>query len=607
MAIQSGSLFRSVFLGDRVSPFAESVREHVTNQPDALAVAHVTEPGTPDGTTALSYRELDLRARRVAAALGRVCAPGDRALLLFPEGVDFAAAFLGCLYAGVVAVPSPLPGSYKHQQRRVSAIAEDAEPSAILTTATVRTEVEAFAGISGQDRLPLLVMPLDDEEPADAPRFTSRADSLALLQYTSGSTGSPKGVMLTDRNIVENAATLLSALGMTARTKFGSWIPHYHDMGLTGLLLPAWYAGSSATVMSPTAFLKRPVRWLELVDKYDLQWSAGPDFAYDLCTRTVTDEQLAGLDLSRWLYAANGSEPVRANTLTAFAERFAPAGLPRTTLIPCYGLAEATVFVSGTGRRAPVIRRVDEAALAEGMLRDTDTDTDTDTETDERTSASRDLVSCGSVRDLDALIVDPESGEVRPEGRIGELWLRGPSIGTGYWRNAAETERVFNGTTADGRAGYLRTGDLAVIDGGELFVTGRIKEMIIMRGRNIYPQDIEHVIREEIPDLRGLFGAAFGVRGVDGDELVGLVHEIRPGVKADRLDGIGADIRQTVAREVGVTVSGLQLVRRGTVQRTTSGKVQRLAVRATFLAGETAALWSSIEPSIQISEPETAA
>lgn len=582
-----------------LSPFVEVIREHVAARPDALAVAHVTDPGTPNGTTALSYRELDLRARCVAAALGRVCVPGDRALLLFPDGVDFAVAFLGCLYAGVVAVPSPLPGSYKHQQRRVSAIAEDAEPRAVLTTATVRAEVEAFAGISGQDRLPVLVMPLDEEELVEAPRFDGRADSLALLQYTSGSTGSPKGVMLTDRNIVENAATLVSTFGMTATTKFGSWIPHYHDMGLTGLITPAWYVGSSVTVMSPTAFLKRPVRWLELVDEHDLDWSAGPDFAYDLCTRTVTDEQLAGLDLSRWRYASNGSEPVRANTLAAFAERFAPAGLRPEALNPCYGLAEATVFVSGTGRRTPVVRRVDDAALAGGTLAEAGGG--------ERPSATRELVSCGSVRDLDALVVDPESGEVRPEGRVGELWLRGPGIGTGYWRNAEETERVFNGTTADGRSGYLRTGDLAVLDGGELFVTGRIKELLITRGRNLYPQDIEHLVREEIPDLRGLFGAAFGVPGVNGAELVALVHEIRPGVKADRLEVIASEIRQTVAREIGVTISGLQLVRRGTVQRTTSGKVQRLAVRKAFLAGETAPLWSSVEPSIPFGEPETAA
>ncbi|WP_308713220.1 fatty acyl-AMP ligase [Phytohabitans maris] len=576
-----------------IACFADAVRGHAADRPDALAVAHVTEPGTRTGTTELSYRELDLMARRVAAALCRVCAPGDRALLLFPEGLDFAAAFLGCLYAGAVAVPSPLPGSYKHQQRRVSGIAQDAEPNAIITTAAVLEEVETFIGNSGQGRIPLLVMPLADEAPVDAPRPSGRA-SLALLQYTSGSTGSPKGVMLTHGNIVENADSLVSTFGMTAMTKFGSWIPHYHDMGLTGLMMPAWYAGSSVTVMSPTAFLKRPVRWLELVDKHDLAWSAGPNFAYDLCTRTVTEEQLAGLDLSRWRHAANGSEPVRANTLAAFADRFAPAGLRRETLNPCYGLAEATVFVSGTGRRAPVVRRVAEAALAEGTLCDADGT--------EPTPATRDLVSCGTVRGLEAVVVDPESREVRPDGQVGELWLRGTSVAIGYWRNAAETERVFNGTSADGRSGYLRTGDLAALDGGELFVTGRISELIIVRGRNIYPQDIEHVAREEIPDLCGLFGAAFGVRGVDGAELVVLVHEIRASVKAGRLDRVGADIKQTVAREVGVSVSGLQLVRRGTVQRTTSGKVQRVAVRNAFLSGQTAALWSSIEPSIQLVE-----
>lgn len=579
--------------------FAEVVREHVINQPDALAVAHVTDPGTAVSSTALSYRELDLTARRVAEALRRDCAPGDRALLLFPEGIDFAGAFLGCIYAGIVAVPSPLPGRYKHQRRRVSAIMEDSAPSAVLTCRNALSEVEDLVNASGQGRVRLLVMPFPDETPVDEPFLAGRADSLAVLQYTSGSTGTPKGVMLTNGNITENAFTLVSTFGMTAQTKFGAWLPHYHDMGLAGLMLPAWYVGSSVTVMSPTAFLRRPVKWLELVDKHDLDWSAGPDFAYDLCTRTVTDEQLAGLDLSRWRHASNGSEPVQASTLNAFAERFAQAGLRREALNPCYGLAEATVFVSGTGRRAPVIRRVAEAALNAGMLRDVDSA--------ERTPATRDLVSCGSVRDLDVLVVDPESGEICPEGHIGELWLRGPSIGVGYWRNPGETGRVFNGTTADGRSGYLRTGDLCAIDRAELFVTGRIKELIIVRGRNIYPQDIEQAIRDEIPDLRGLFGAAFSVTGVDGTEKVALVHEIRPTAGADRLDGIGAEIRRTVAREIGVAISGLQLVRRGTVQRTTSGKVQRLAVRKAFLEGETAALWSSIDPSIRPSGPRTAA
>jgi acyl-CoA synthetase (AMP-forming)/AMP-acid ligase II len=571
--------------------FAEVFQEHAAGHPDSLAIEHVAKPGTSDGASSLSYRELDLAARRVAAALATVCAPGDRALLLFPEGIDFAAAFLGCLYAGVMAVPSPLPGRYNHQRRRVAAIAQDSEPSAVLTTEAYRDEVEAFVEFSRQGPIPLLILPFADDASVDAPRLVDYPHSLAMLQYTSGSTGRPKGVMLTNANIVENVATLVSTFGMNAGTKFGSWVPHYHDMGLISLMLPAWYVGSSITLMSPTAFLRRPARWLEMIDKHDVDWSAGPNFAYDLCTRTVTDEQLGDLDLSRWRYAANGSEPVRAAILDAFAERFASAGLRREALTPCYGLAEATVFVSGTGGRVPVVWRVAEAALAAGTMRPADGASGT--------SATRDLVSCGAVRGLDLLVVAPESGEICPEGHIGELWLRGPSIGLGYWRNPGETERVFNGTTADGRSGYLRTGDLGAICDGELFVTGRIKEMIIVRGQNIYPHDIEHLIREEIPDLRGLFGAAFSVTGVDGTELVALVHEVQPGMKADRLDGLGAEIRRTVAREIGVTISGLQLVRRGTVPRTTSGKVQRLAVRTAFQAGKIEALWCLLEPSIQ--------
>ncbi|MFI7643128.1 fatty acyl-AMP ligase [Nonomuraea sp. NPDC049400] len=569
--------------------FTDVVQEQAANYPESPAIEYVAHSGTPADIVSLSYRELDLAARQVAAALMRVCTPGDRALLLFPEGLDFAAAFLGCLYAGVIAVPSPLPGRYAHQQRRVAAIALDARPGAILTTAATRDEVRAFAGSSGQGQVPLLVLPLPDEAPAAALR-PRRVDSLALLQYTSGSTGRPKGVMLTNGNIIANVANLVATFGLTAQTRLGGWVPHYHDMGLMALILPAWYTGSSATMMSPAAFLRRPVRWLEMVDNRNLTWSAGPNFAYDQCTRTVTDEQIASLDLSNWQYASNGSEPVRASILDAFAQRFAPAGFRREALNPCYGLAEATVFVSGTGCRAPVILRADEASLAAGILRGADTA--------EEHTATRDLVSNGTVRGLEILVVDPDSGEICGDGQIGELWLRGTSVGAGYWRNPGETERVFNATTADGRSGYLRTGDLGAIRNGELFVTGRIKELIIVRGRNIYPQDIEHIIREEIPDLRGLFGAAFSVTGADGDELLAVIHEIRPSTKADRLAGIGAEIRQAVARETGVTIMGLALVRRGTVRRTTSGKIQRLAMRDLFQAGEITALWSSVHPSM---------
>lgn len=574
---------------DSVRNLADAVHECAAATPTGLAIAHVTD-GTADGSVhELTYQELDLAARRVAGVLALTCRPGDRALLLYPDGADFAVAFLGCLYAGVVAVPSPLPGSYKHQQRRVAAIANDAEPTAVLTAEATRAEVAAFIDAAGLRQTAFVVTSAVDVAPLERPIPTG-PDSLALLQYTSGSTGAPKGVMLTHGNIAENAAMLTSNFRMTSATKFGAWIPHYHDMGLMGLILPAWYVGSSATIMSPTAFLRRPVRWLEVVDEHDLDWSAAPNFAYDLCARMVTDEQLDGLDLSRWRYAANGSERVQAATLDAFAERFAPAGFRRETLNPCYGLAEATVFVSGTGCRPPVIRRVDEAALSAGTM--------TPANVPAPTPATRDLVSCGIVRDLDILVVDPENGTVLPQGRVGELWLRGPSVGAGYWRNPEETERVFNGTTADGRSGYLRTGDLAVIDHDELYVTGRIKELIIVRGRNIYPQDIEHTIREEIPDFQGLFGAAFGVGSHAGDEMIAVVHEVRPGLKEEQLAQIGGAVKLTIAREIGVLAAAVQLVRRGSVERTTSGKVQRLAVREAFLRGQIKALWSAVDPEI---------
>lgn len=566
----------------RAASVTARIREHALATPDEAAVVFVRDPSSdaPDADETWSYARLDHEARKVAGRLQERHAPGDRVLLLYPESLQFVAAFLGCLYAGMIAVPSSLPGQYSHQRRRVDSIVENARVAAVLTCEAAAPDVLDWAGSETAAHLECAV--------ADGPAFTDAHaeawrmpeavthDELALLQYTSGSTSTPKGVMVSHGNVLHNVQELSEAFGLDRTTRFGSWIPQYHDMGLFGILLPPLLLGGTCVLMSPTTFLKRPHAWLKMIDRYGIEFSAAPNFAYELCARQITEEQLAGLDLSRWRYAANGSEPVQASTLTTFTKRFAPAGFRGDAMAPCYGMAEATVFISGTGPRDLTVAHIDEDALAAHAFTPVPLD-----------RPGRDMVSCGPATAYDVRIVDPRSRESLPVGRVGEIWLRGPSVAQGYWGREDATREIFGSATADGDGGYVRSGDLGTVHDGEIYVTGRIKELIILRGRNIYPQDVEHYVRARQPALVGLFGAAFVVpvptaEGGTEEQLV-VAHEIR-GAGGD-LKALAAAIKADVARGFGVRPGAVALVRRGGVLRTTSGKIQRAAMRDLFLSG----------------------
>jgi acyl-CoA synthetase (AMP-forming)/AMP-acid ligase II len=541
---------------------------------DAPAVTLVGD-GEP---RVLTYAQLDADARRIAGALAARYAPGDRVLLPHPLGPEFVTAFAGALYAGLVAVPAPAPGRYRHQHRRTRAIAADAGVRAVLTEPSVHADVEAWAADQG-----LAVDLLDTTAVAGSyDDAVEDRSALALLQYTSGSTGEPKGVMISHANLLHNVGVLTRAMGFTRRTRFGGWIPLYHDMGLIGQLLPALFLGAECVLMAPAAFARRPVRWLQLIDEHDVHWSAAPNFAYELVARSVTDEQVAALDLSRWRYAANGSEPIRPATLAAFARRLAPAGFRAEALCPCYGLAESTVFVSGSPA-PPTTLRVDPAALESHRL--------------EEAAGGTELAGCGPVPDGSVVVVDPGTGERLGAGRIGELWVRSGSVAGGYWENPAATAATFGATTADGEAGWLRTGDLGALHGGEVYVTGRIKDVLVVRGRNLYPQDIEHEVRVDRPELAGGVGAVFTVPAPDEEIIV--THEIRGRADAERLRAVAAGVRAMVTREFGARAAGVVLLKPGGVRRTTSGKVQRSAMRRLFLAGELPAVHSDLDPSVR--------
>ncbi len=575
------------------SDITDLFRRRVAESGDRPAVI-LAGDHSPEGDDVLTYTSLDRRARSIATWLGARLTPGERVLLLHQQGVDFAPAFLGCLYAGMVAVPAPPPGSHQHQRRRLTAITEDSGARIALTDSATLPDTVSWAAehSTGPEVAATDTVALDDDVLARSWRKPpTDPDTVAMLQYTSGSTGDPKGVVLTHRDLLENVASQHRLRGQNADTRFGGWIPMYHDMGLIGHLLPALFLGSVCVLLSPTAFLRRPYRWLKMIDDYGVSMSAAPDFAYERCVRLVTDEQLGRLDLSRWLFAVNGSEPVRASTLRAFSDRFAAAGLRPDALSPCYGMAEATLVVTGVAQREPVSRWFDADLLEQRVLRPTSPSY----------GDTRELTSSGFPDTIDVRIVDPETQATLPSGRIGEIWLRGGSVSGGYWRNPVATEAVFRARTAEGAEGFLRTGDLGAVHDGELYVTGRLKDVLVIHGRNLYPHDIEHEVRLQHPELADQAGAAFTVAAPE--EKVVVVHEVRGRFQPDRLLEISRGVKATVAREFGVSVGGVALLRPGSVLRTTSGKIRRAAMRELFLGDELSTVYEHLDARIAAVRP----
>ncbi|MDX8128142.1 amino acid adenylation domain-containing protein, partial [Methylomonas sp. OY6] len=529
------------------------------------------------GQHSLTYDELNAKARQLAASLQQVSMQGERALLLYPPGLDYIVAFFACLYAGVIAVPAYPPSNNRHMPR-LQAILDDSKAKIILTTQQVANNIRHFSSATG-DLLDKHCLQTDVAENSDdasswqAPILKSI--DLAFLQYTSGSTGDAKGVMISHGNLMANQQLIKRRFGHDERSTVVGWLPLYHDMGLIGNVMQPLYCGASAILMAPMAFLEKPLRWLQAISDYRAHTSGGPNFAYDLCVQKISPEELAGIDLGSWQLAFNGAEPINPLTLQRFSETFSACGFQRRAFYPCYGLAEATLLATGGAKQSlPRIAAFDKTALEQRVVHSTD---------DNQLNA-RSLVGCGAI-DIDGgqglRIVDPDNATCCPNGRIGEIWLSGPSIAQGYWQNPEMSDRAFV-HDAQGHP-WLRTGDLGFIDDGELFVSGRLKDLIIIRGRNYYPHDLEYAVEAATDALSPASTVAFSVDEGDGEKLIVLAELKRNRIRQGDFRNEFSAIRARLTEECGIQSDRILFLKPGAILKTSSGKLRRNACKALFL------------------------
>jgi acyl-CoA synthetase (AMP-forming)/AMP-acid ligase II len=542
--------------------FVEILLARTQQEPEACAFAFLAEDGAE---TRLTYTQLQQRASSVAAQLQEIGAAGEPVLIILQPGLDYVVALFACILAGSIMVPcASLSGKRAGQ---LCAIAVDSGAKFAIGCLPFIDEHSEFPPVQW----------ITPEAPSLARAAKWRApnlkpDHIALLQYTSGSTSSPRGVMVSHGNLIENARSIAENFQHPKELWGVTWLPPYHDMGLMGGLLQPVYFGAPSAVISPLDFARRPMLWLETISRYRARTSGGPNVAYEFCARIAKPEEVSTLHLESWELAYIGGEPVRANTLDLFAEKFAPSGFKRDSFFPCYGLAEATLYVSG-GR--PCVRHLSAAALSENRA----------VETQGKNADTRAIVgggrpACG----LTVSIIDPQT-ELRCEsGSIGEIWVSGASVANGYWHQPQETKLTFQAYLDGSSKGpYLRTGDLGFLQDGELFVTGRSKDLIIVSGRNHYPHDIESTVTEVSQAIRPGSCAAFSVDCGTEEKLVLVIEMPRP--RPENLGAFAGDIRQAVVRSHEVQVSSILLVRPGAIPMTTSGKVQRLLCRLKYESG----------------------
>ncbi len=552
----------------------------------------------------LTHSELDRRARAIAAALQQRVGKGERVLLLYPPGLDYIAAYFGCLYAGVIAVPA-YPPRLNRPDTRLQAIVDDSQAVLALATGQLVHSIQVEHRAAHTPKLEALQWlatdSFDSPEPATSPvgydtvspelaeswhEPDITGDSLAFLQYTSGSTSTPRGVMVSHANLLHNSSLIQYFFGLSPESRGVSWLPPYHDMGLIGGVLQPLYTGFPVILFSPLAFLQNPFRWLQVISDNRATSTGGPNFAYDLCVRQTSPEQRKTLDLSCWTLAFNGAEPIRADTLERFVEAFGPYGFRREAFYPCYGLAEATLIVArGKQGQLPIIRTVNASALADKRV----------VEVPAGGEGTRPLVSSGQAPPSQKIVIaNPETLALCPEDRVGEIWISGPSVAQGYWRRPEETERTFRARLAGTNEGpFLRTGDLGFLKDSKLFITGRLKDLIIIRGRKYYPQDLELAAESSHPALNPGSGAAFAIEA-EGEERLVIVNELKRSHRRVDVEEVARAVRTAISEQYELRTYAVVLLKPGTIPKTSSGKIQRYNCRDKFLKNELEVIGSSI-------------
>ncbi|MFE0018243.1 AMP-binding protein [Mesorhizobium sp. NPDC059054] len=528
----------------------------------------------------ISYRQLDDSCRRIGAALQQRGAVGERILLLFPQGAEFVLGFFGTLYGGAIAVPAHTPKPNKRSWATFEAIVDDCRPRFIVTCRAIRDNIAAWSKpyptISALELL--CVEDLEQENsPDDWNEAADARTDIAFLQYTSGSTSTPKGVVVSHANLIHNARLTANHMGHDEGTVIVSWLPLFHDLGLIGIVIQTLYVGATCYMMSPAAFSGNPALWLQAISRYRATSSMSSDFGYRLCVKSIRAEQLEGVDLSSWRNALNAAEPIHASTLASFQEKFAPFGFSEDAFFPAYGLAEATLL-STTSRvgEKPIVAKVDKAALARGVF------------TPSLNADAVELVSSGRpADDMEVAIIDPDTRSRCADGALGEVWVRGASIASGYWHAPEASRQTFAQSPAGAtEPHFLRTGDLGFLWNGELFIAGRLKDLIISRGRNIYPQDIELTVKDSHAAFRTVNGAAFSVERDDAEAIV-VVHEIeRTARNAIDLVELEKTVRGAVWLEHDISLADVVFIPPASLPKTTSGKVQRRLTKALYLSGE---------------------
>ena len=573
----------------KIDTLVDILRNRVMDRPNQTIYNFLVDGETEE--LSLTYAQLEQKAKAIATHLQSVTSPQDRVLLLFPAGLDYITAFFGCLYAGVIAIPA-YPPRPNRSLSRIYNILQNAQTDLALTNSdtlqSLERQLERTPELKGLHWIATDTIDISSQKDWQEPDIS--LESIAFLQYTSGSTAEPKGVKIAYKNLLHNLEAIHRCFEHSPQSKGVIWLPPYHDMGLIGGILQPLYGNFSVTLMSPLMFLQNPLRWLKAISRTQATTSGGPNFAYDLCVRKFKPEQLIGLDLSSWQIAFNGAEPINQETLSKFAQTFAPYGFDSSAFYPCYGMAEATLIISGGySQSAVVTKTVRGKALEQNKIVAANIDE----------PHSRTLVSCGqSLIDQKIAIANPETLASCQPGEVGEIWVSGASIARGYWRQPEVTQATFDAYLKDSNVGpFLRTGDLGFLDRGELFFTGRLKDMIVIKGRNHYPQDIEKTVEEVNSWIRPSCVASFSVN-IRGEEKLVILAEVErkywSSNRSSKTNNNGSsevievkDLTQSIKREIAknhdLQAYTILLLKPGSLPKTSSGKIQRHACRTEFL------------------------